>query len=462
MLIKTIYIYWAQGFENAHEIVKICLNSWKTMNPNWNIVELNDTNLGDYIDIDDIRANSNIAVTAMSDVIRIALLQKWGGVWTDATCFCRVSLDDWLPKYTKNGFWAFSKPEPSRLVSSWFLYGTPQNYIVQRWYKKTMNFWTKRTNGANGYKYYWFHFLFNEMYKNDKHIRKMWNDTKQLSAQMPHIFQTSDKGIPLCAIASFNNGKVPVYKLSYKKEDHQICEWNTFFKDKSVFLMNPTTLRFLHIPKNAGTSIEEMGLTLMRKWGKYDTKLKTKNNAHAWHTPQPIGNNAFCVIRNPFNKLLSEFRHEVILNSCKRNMNPNAHYNAKSLNNWIQYSLEMIKKNPHYMDNHFLHQHYYSDYCKHILLFEHIQEDFDALLTEYNLPLTQLPKLPGGKLQQSHRSKTTFSCKLTKRNISPENLQKIQNLYAKDIDLWEKHSLLREDRNIVKAETVGEKQVHFE
>jgi hypothetical protein len=114
------------------------------------------------------------------------------------------------------------------------------------------------------------------------------------------------------------------------------------------------------------------------------------------------------------------------------------------------------------MDNHFLHQHYYSDYCKHILLFEHIQEDFDALLTEYNLPLTQLPKLPGGKLQQSHRSKTTFSCKLTKRDISPENLQKIQNLYAKDIVLWEKHSLLREDRNIVKEETVGEKQVHFE
>jgi hypothetical protein len=28
--------------------------------------------------------------------------------------------------------------------------------------------------------------------------------------------------------------------------------------------------------------------------------------------------------------------------------------------------------------------------------------------------------------------------------------------------LWEKHSLLREDRNIVKEETVGEKQVHFE
>jgi len=462
MLIQTIYIYWAQGFENAPEIVKICRDSWKTMNPTWNVVELHDTNLCGYIDITDSLSNSNIQTAAKSDIIRISLLQKWGGVWTDATCFCRVSLDKWLPKYAENGFWAFSKPEPTRLVSSWFLYGSPQNYIVQRWYKKTMNFWKKRAASQN-YEYFWFHLLFNEMYKNDTHVRKMWNITKQLSAILPHIFQSNHAGISSKLLSSFMSGKTPVYKLTYKTSERSLDEWTTFFGNKCELLMNPISLRFLHIPKNAGTSIEEAGLTIMQKWGKYDTKLKAMNGVHRWHVPQPIGEreNAFCVIRNPFDKLLSEFRHEIVLNSSK-NASANDHYNAQSLNYWLQHSFRKMEQNPHFMDNHFLPQYYYASYCNHILLFEYIQSDFDALLAKFNLPIVQLPKLPGGKLQQMHRSENTFSYKLTKDDISAENQQKIRSVYAIDFALWEEQNLLRTGVILEKkVEVENEKRVKF-
>ena len=39
------FIYWAQKFVNAPDIVKKCLLSWKLKNPTWTIVELDDDNI---------------------------------------------------------------------------------------------------------------------------------------------------------------------------------------------------------------------------------------------------------------------------------------------------------------------------------------------------------------------------------------------------------------------------------
>ena len=52
MYTKNIFIYWAQNFKNAPYIVKKCLESWKLKNPDWNIIELNDENLKNYINIE--------------------------------------------------------------------------------------------------------------------------------------------------------------------------------------------------------------------------------------------------------------------------------------------------------------------------------------------------------------------------------------------------------------------------
>jgi hypothetical protein len=435
-MIKNIYIYWAQGFTNAPQIVQICLRSWKIMNPTWNVIELDDTNLVKYIDIKEHLPNLdnlNITFTSKSDVIRIALLHKLGGVWCDATTFCRVPLDKWLDKYGQNGFWAFSKPDPTRAVSSWFLYGTPTNYIITRWYKKTVNYWNKNTAM---HKYFWFHGLFDEMYKNDMNIRNQWNNTQQISAQFPHLFQTNKASVPQSALSSFERGATPVYKLTYKVSPQLLESWCKYFANQCDVFSNRLcapvqVLRFLHIPKNAGTSIEEAGMTIQQTWGKYDTRLKHLHSGSKWHIPQNIGPESFCVIRNPFDKLLSQFRHETI---------SDLHYNKQSLNTWLESSIQNVIKNPSYMDSHYLPQFHYIKHCTHILRFEHLQEDFDRLLANYNLPQTQLPRLPGGKLQQIKRQDKIFTAILTIDDISNANAKKIRAIYAQDFVLWEKYN----------------------
>ena len=134
-MIKQLFIYWDQGFENSPKLVQKCLLTWKKHNPTWNIIELDNTNLSQYIDLKpELHENIHITKASMSDIIRICLLEKYGGLWVDATTYCVKPLDDWLPQYITSGFFAFSKyePEHNMLISSWFLYGDKDNYIIKK------------------------------------------------------------------------------------------------------------------------------------------------------------------------------------------------------------------------------------------------------------------------------------------------------------------------------------------
>ena len=215
---KIIFIYWGQEFKNAPEIIKKCLLSWKLNNPNWKIIELDDKNLNEYINIQEKIPNiteKNITKTAYSDIIRIFLLEKYGGCWCDATTFCNKSLDDWLNKNTSTGFFGFDKPAKNRLISSWFLYADKDNYIIKKWKEETILYWN---NHNKAHIYFWFHYLFGDLYRSDKKFKEIWNLTPKISAHEPHYIQR--QGLLMKLSRNVENHikevKTPVYKLSYK------------------------------------------------------------------------------------------------------------------------------------------------------------------------------------------------------------------------------------------------------
>lgn len=105
-MIKKLFIYWDANFENASLMIQECLKSWKKNNIDWEIIELNDNNLNDYIDCDELEFlnEKNITKTHYSDIIRLLLLEKHGGCWCDATTFCNKNLSEWLINYISTGF----------------------------------------------------------------------------------------------------------------------------------------------------------------------------------------------------------------------------------------------------------------------------------------------------------------------------------------------------------------------
>ena len=77
MIPKTIWVLWFQGIDKAPYVVSKCVQSWEFHNPGWEIIHLNEKNLNDYVDVSQYSA---LSLQALSDIVRLELLCKYGGV----------------------------------------------------------------------------------------------------------------------------------------------------------------------------------------------------------------------------------------------------------------------------------------------------------------------------------------------------------------------------------------------
>jgi hypothetical protein len=222
-MIKRIYILWFQDFINAPDVIKKCLKSWIHYNPSWEIIQLNRSNIHEYIDLKhylvDFFDKKIMQIPALSDIIRIKLLKKYGGLWVDATTYCNRSLDEWLPNMINEGFFAFDKPGADRMISSWFIYASEDNYIVDLCHKKTVEFWEKKyIDTVKTYEYFWFHYLFGDCYNIDTQFKQFWDKVPKKSADLPHyilsvgMFCKINKKIK----KNIDSKKTPLYKLTYR------------------------------------------------------------------------------------------------------------------------------------------------------------------------------------------------------------------------------------------------------
>jgi hypothetical protein len=218
---KTIYILWFQGFHQAPEVVHWCVQSWKYYNPTWTLVLLDHSNIHQYISSSEMKKKmpnkANMIPSHVSDVIRLLLLGKYGGVWADSTVFCNRPLDDWL--YGQNisaGFFAFSRPGPDRMLSSWFLYSAKQDYLVDQWANATIHYFATHKQAEH---YFILHYLFQDLYDHDIQFQSIWKQVPQIPVPGgPHLFLERGYTSPLTkdVIQAVNSKAIPVYKLSWK------------------------------------------------------------------------------------------------------------------------------------------------------------------------------------------------------------------------------------------------------
>jgi hypothetical protein len=318
-MIKQLYIYWDTGFLNAPEIVKKCLLSWKIKNPTWKIIELDDTNLKDYVNIYEVVPDFNknmISKTGFSDILRIFLLKKYGGLWCDATTFCIDPIDEWLYNHIESGFFAYSFNEPcDRLLSSWFLYADYDNYIINNWYKKVIELIINNINvdpEDNSFtkKYFWFHYLFGDLYKSDDMFKKIWDETNKLSEKLPHFLQNVGllKRLNTLSQSHIDNKMSHLYKLTYKYNESMFI--NNKKKDSVLhYVFNYYGIKFIHIGKCAGTTIVK---TFKLPEIHLEKPAFKKNNYYViW-------------VRNPINRFVSAFYYSYELVKLDiKNLNPN-------------------------------------------------------------------------------------------------------------------------------------------
>ena len=99
-----IFIFWWQGEKNEPEIVKACIESVKKHNSNNEIIIITKDNFSNFITIPkyilDKFYNGIISIANFSDILRVSLLYKYGGIWFDATLYTNNKLSNEIFQHT--------------------------------------------------------------------------------------------------------------------------------------------------------------------------------------------------------------------------------------------------------------------------------------------------------------------------------------------------------------------------
>ena len=195
---KIIWMFWLQGWDSATELSKICLNSWERLNPEWKVIPLSKDNLSQYLNIDNVTDDfySKKPISCTVDIINLNLLSIYGGIWIDSTVMCLKPLDCWLLKYMTEGFFAHKfDPLPeideasgkTRLLSTWFIAANKNNYIIDQWCSAYNKYWMGRERPTH---YFDFHYLFFDLYNEDKRFKKIFDRVPSKNAQDMHYLDS--------------------------------------------------------------------------------------------------------------------------------------------------------------------------------------------------------------------------------------------------------------------------------
>ncbi len=116
---KIIWQYWAQGLENAGDTAKLCFASVDKYKGDYEIIRITDDTLGEYLDLPDFvaakRQNGDFRAVFFSDLLRMALINAYGGIWLDAS----ILLTDTIPTtYADYDFFMFSR-DPESVNKDW-------------------------------------------------------------------------------------------------------------------------------------------------------------------------------------------------------------------------------------------------------------------------------------------------------------------------------------------------------
>lgn len=151
---KIIWTYWEGEIPS---LVKICYDSMKINQSDFQLNILNKNNLTDFLDTD-FSVYSYERPSFFSDHIRLLLLEKYGGIWIDASILVTEPLN-WIAELSSHYKVSFIAnyntslmiPEGKPMIESFFLASSPNNSLVKESLRVWEN-WLTSSDALNFFK----------------------------------------------------------------------------------------------------------------------------------------------------------------------------------------------------------------------------------------------------------------------------------------------------------------------
>ena len=248
---KIIWQFWGQGwdFEKLPDVVKISYKSVEKYKKDYEIIHLDMNNINDYLEIPAYILkkveNKKMGFAHFTDIIRLALLYNYGGVWIDAT----ILLTDYLPQeYFEMDYFMFQRDDNLENKKDWedyddfyfswnnemkvrvlnsIVFAKKNNEIIKTLLDMLLIFWEHNDLVPN---YFFFQVLYTELIENyyKKKQCKIVSDT--LTHELIRVWFDKFSQEKLDEITKRNNVHKLTYKIDSGKRDTKGTFLNYFKK----------------------------------------------------------------------------------------------------------------------------------------------------------------------------------------------------------------------------------------
>ncbi|MGZ7882150.1 glycosyltransferase family 32 protein [Acinetobacter soli] len=132
---KKIWMYWDSV--DRSDFIELCIQNTKKICFDYEIVVLDSTSVKKYIDLPDFEKHIPLAVKA--DFIRLALLNKYGGIWMDASIFITENFNWFLKKMNSKETFVFYSDHcttnmSNPIVENWFIAAPEHSVFIADWF----------------------------------------------------------------------------------------------------------------------------------------------------------------------------------------------------------------------------------------------------------------------------------------------------------------------------------------
>ena len=220
--VQPIWVCWWQGEEQMPKIVKACYHSLLQHRNGHPVVLLSKENYQDYVSlpthIEKLHSKGVITMTHLSDILRIALLSKYGGLWMDATLFLTGDLPAVFPRF----FTLKQQCKDESYVSDyrWSGYcigGSVDNCLFKSVYDACVSYWDSHDRLID---YYFLDYIIAALYNSNEFFREIIDSVPYSNPDVHYILFRMNEPYDAEAFERICR-ETYIHKLSWKG---QMCE----------------------------------------------------------------------------------------------------------------------------------------------------------------------------------------------------------------------------------------------
>lgn len=219
-----VWVCWLQGIENAPVLVRKCIQSiYNNLQDTNNLICISEKNMFQYIDLPDYivqKWNNGIISNAhFTDIVRLELLDRYGGTWIDATVYMTGKIPQIM--YEKDLFlYVMDRPGDITLsCNNWFIISKKNNKFIKTTKYLLLEYW----KNENKVREYFIWHLFATL--TSKNMPEQWNEMYKITDNNAHILQKNCNKKFDEKYWNYIKAMTPIHKLTYKQEN---CKQGTY------------------------------------------------------------------------------------------------------------------------------------------------------------------------------------------------------------------------------------------